>query len=146
MPARRSTCAFPSARPALRPSSNPCSKASLCASACRSARPPTVAIFCCGAGPSMSGTVHSATAAPGLRLASDKLARSLAAETDGALLGHTLRNHDDFLLRRFDVGQLYGTACLHVVLEDFGLPFRHVLQYLLLYLGLGAAQSHRQGI
>src|ERR1700689_3767571 len=146
MPASRSTFAFTSARPALRPSSSPCSKASLCASACRSARPPTVAIFCCGAGLSMSGTVHNATVAPGFKLASEKLSRPFAAETDGALFGHALRNHDDFLLRRFDVRQLYRTPCLHVVFEDFRRPLRHVLQYLLLHLGLGAAQGHRQGI
>src|SRR5580704_9109839 len=131
MPASRSTCACTSARPALRPSARPCSKASLCASACKSARPPTVAIFCCGAGLSMSGTVHNATVAPGLGLTSDKLARPLAAETDGALFGHALRNHDDFLLRRFDVRQLYRTPRLHIVLEDFRRPLRHVLQYFL---------------
>src|ERR1700704_937012 len=118
MPARRSTCALISARPARRPSASPCSKASLCASACRSARPPTVAILCCGAGPSMSGTVHNATVAPGFALGSDKLARTLAAEADGALFGHSLRDHDDFLLRRLDVGQLHRTARLHVVLQD----------------------------
>src|SRR3984957_16798198 len=140
MPASRSTCALTSACPALRPSSSPCSKASLCASAWRSARPPTVAIFCCGAGLSMSGTVHNATVAPGFGLASDKFARPLAAETDGALFGHALRNHDDFLLRRLDVGQLDRSARLHIVLEDFRGPFRHVLQYLLLHLRLGAAQ------
>src|SRR6202020_3310614 len=126
MPASRSTCAFTSACPALRPSSSPCSKASLCASACRSARPPTVAIFCCGAGLSTSGTVHNATVAPGFKLASDRPARPFAAETDGALFGHALRDHDDFLLCRLDVGQLYRTACLHVVLEDFRGPLRHV--------------------
>src|SRR3984957_5563046 len=146
MPASRSTCAFTSARPALRPSSSPCSKSSLCASAWRSARPPTVAILCCGAGLSMSGTVHNATVAPGFGLASDKLARPLAAETDGALFGHALRNHDDFLLRRFDVRQLPRAPRLHIVLENFRRPLRHVLQHLLLHLGLSAAQGHCQGI
>src|SRR6202020_744192 len=146
MPARRSTCAFTSACPALCPSSSPCSKASLCASACRSARPPTVAILCCGAGLSMSGTVHNATVAPGFKLASDKLARPFAAETDGTLFGHALRNHDDLLLRRLDIGELDRAARLHIVLEDFRRPLRHVLQYFLLHLGLGAAQRHRQGI
>src|ERR1700733_13949221 len=146
MPASRSTCAFTSARPALRPSSSPCSKASLCASACRSARPPTVAILCCGAGLSMSGTVHNATVAPGFRLASDKLARPFAAETDRALFGHALRDHDDFLLRRLALGELHRAAGPHVVLEDFRRSLRHVLQDFFLLLGLGAAQRHRQGI
>src|SRR5580692_1166973 len=139
MPASRSTCAFTSARPALRPSSSPCSKASLCASACRSARPPTVAIFCCAGGLSMSGTVHNATVAPVFEFASDKLARPFAAETDGALFGHALRDHDNFLLCRLDIGQLHRTACLHIVLEDFRRPLRHVLQYFLLDIRLGAA-------
>src|ERR1700704_4114008 len=137
MPARRSTCACTSARPAWRPSASPCSKASRCASACKSARPPTVANFCCGAGPSMSGTVQRATVAPVLVLASDKLARTLAAETDRAFFRHALRDHDDLLLRRFDVRELHGAARLHVVLENFRRAFRHVLQYLLLHLRLG---------
>src|SRR5258708_3533321 len=139
MPASRSTCACTSARPACRPSVNPCSKASLCASACRSARPPTVGILCWGAGLSMAGTVHSATVA-GLALGSDKFARTLAAETDRAFFGHSLRDHDDFLLRRFDVGQLHRAACFHVVLQNLRGPFRHVLQNLFLPLGLSSSQ------
>src|ERR1700761_7439819 len=118
MPASRSTCALTSAWPACRPSAKPCSNASLCASACKSARPPTVAIRCCVGWPSMSGTVHRATVGVGFALESDKLARALAAEADGALFGHALRDHDDFLLGGFDIGQLHRPSRLHVVLEN----------------------------
>src|SRR5580700_7042607 len=145
MPASRSTCARTSARPASRPSCSPCSKASWCASACKSARPPAVGIFGCAAPPSILGAFQSATVAAVLRLASDKLAAAFAAETDGALFRHPLGNDDDFLLCRFDVGEFHRTARFHVVLEDFRGALRHVLQDLLLYFGLGAAQCHGQG-
>src|ERR1700761_3908198 len=146
MPASRSTCALTSARPAWRPSAKPCSNASLCASACRSASPPTVAMRCCAGWPSMSGTVHSATVGPAFAWGSDKLARSLAAETDGALFGHPLCDHDDLFLRRFDIGQFYRAARFHVVLQDFCGALGHVLQHLFLNLGFGPAQRHRQGV
>src|ERR1700722_18746571 len=123
-----------SARPASRPSASPCSKASLCASACRSARPPTVAILGCAAGPSMSGTVHKATVAACLALGSDKLTRPLAAETDRAFFGHALRDHDDFLLRGLAIRQFHRAARFHIVLEDFRRALRHVLENLLLHL------------
>ena len=71
---------------------------------------------------------------------------ALAAETDGAFLGQPLRDHHDFLLRRLDVGELHRPARFHVVLENFRGALRHVLQDLLLHLGLGAAQCHRQGV
>src|ERR1700719_4762460 len=120
MPASRSTWARTSARPASRPSSKPCSNASLCASACRSARPPTVAKFCCAGELSTSGTVHNATFAAGFALPSDKLAGPLGAKTDGAL---------------FDV-----------VLEDLCRPLRHVFENFLLHFRFCPAQCHGQGV
>src|SRR5580698_7117543 len=146
MPASRSTCAWISARPASRPSASPCSNASLCASACRSARPPTVAILCEVWAPSMAGTAHSATAAAGFGLTSDKIAGALAAKTYRALFRHALRDHDDFLLRRLDIGEFHRSARFHVVLEDFRRPLRHVLEYFLLHLRFCAAQRDRQGV
>src|ERR1700722_9978963 len=118
MPGSRSTCACTSARPASRPSASPCSKASLCASSCRSARPATVAIFGAAPGLPISGAVHSC-GPPGtaLMLESDKFASALAAQTDGAFLGQTLRDDHDLLLRRLDIGELHRPARFHVVLE-----------------------------
>src|SRR6516165_9165932 len=107
MPDNRSTCARTSARPASRPSASPCSNASLCASACRSASPATVAIFCVAAGLPTSGALQRcALSETHFGVASDKFAAALAAETDGAFLGQTLRDDDDFLLRRLHVREL----------------------------------------
>src|SRR3984885_1456131 len=118
MPASRSTCALTSARPASRPSARPCAKASLCASACRSARPPTVGSLLVSGAPSMEGAVHSDTPDTLVRT-SDKLAVAFAAQADGAFFGQALRNHDDFFLRRFHLGQFDRSAGLHVVLQYF---------------------------
>src|ERR1700676_4910908 len=146
MPDSRSTWARTSACPASRPSAKPCSNASWCASACRSARPPTVAKFCCDRALPMSGTVHNATVAAGFALLSDKFAGSLAAQTDGALFGHALCDHDDFLLRGFDIGQFHRTACFHVVLEDLCRSLRHVLEDFLLHFRFCPTQCHGQGV
>src|ERR1700722_20933964 len=113
-----------SARPASRPSASPCSKASLCASACRSASPPTVAILWAGNGLPMSGAVHNrAPAAADLGVASDKFGSALAAKADAALFGQALCDDDDFLLRRFDIGEFHRTASFHIVLENFRRAF-----------------------
>src|ERR1700736_6264269 len=111
MPANFSTCARTSPRPASRPSARPCSNASLYASACKSASPLTVGNLWFETGALMSGAAQTAAPAEAALVNTlDKLGASLAAQGNGAFFGQTLCDHDYFLLRRFDIGKLHGTA------------------------------------
>src|ERR1700678_3478692 len=147
MPSSFSTWARTSTRPASRPSASPCSKASLWASACKSTSPLTVGIlWSAGLLPISGAAQTSALTLDPLAMVLDKVGAALAAEIDGAFLRQGLGDHHDLLLRRLDLGELHGTARLHIVLENLRCALRHVLEYLLLHLGLGAAQGDRQRI
>src|SRR6202050_5851689 len=78
-------------------------------------------------GPSIGG--NSQTAAPA---ASDILLSALAAERQAALVGHALRRHQNFLLRRLDLREPHWPLGFEVILHHLSGAFRHVLEDFLL--------------